>query len=220
MIESQFTFETKISRNGLTVPVINNIHLHSIYNPIKEAEAFADNIIQTLQNRNNILVLGLGYGYHIEQIAQRLAQFHDNYHIVILEPNTTLVDSFNLKRPFEDKNIQIVNSLDVDAVFSDINFVQFLRKKPAIVKHDTSYTLNKTFFTKFLKFQAPNNFDIYFNLLNKNAQNIFNTYNNLDQNFENMINQISMKNTITNADFLLLALGEIKKLNPNLTQGN
>jgi hypothetical protein len=41
MEERKKQYEIKTSRNGLTVPVVNGIHLHSIYNPIKEAEAFA-----------------------------------------------------------------------------------------------------------------------------------------------------------------------------------
>ena len=54
MEESNRQCEFKVSRNGLTVPVVRGVHLHSIYNPMKEAEAFAQGYEDILEEKNHI----------------------------------------------------------------------------------------------------------------------------------------------------------------------
>ena len=95
MEERNNQYEFKTSRNGLKVPVIKGIHLHSIYNPIKEAEAFAQGYEDTIKAKNKILILGLGFGYHIEEVAKLLNQYHEKYEVIVLEPNSKLVEEFN-----------------------------------------------------------------------------------------------------------------------------
>ena len=41
--------ELQSSRNGLSIPVINGVYLHSMYNPQKEAQAFAEKHEATLK---------------------------------------------------------------------------------------------------------------------------------------------------------------------------
>ena len=40
--DNQNTIEIKESKTGLPIPVVNGVHLHSSYNPTKEAESFVE----------------------------------------------------------------------------------------------------------------------------------------------------------------------------------
>lgn len=211
--------EIKTSRNGLCVPVINGIHLHSIYNPIKEAEAFANGFTETLKKNNSILVLGLGFGYHIDQIANELKALYADYSITVLEPNRWLAESFMEKRGFEDKNIQILCTENIDALFADNEFINFLRLKPSIIKYDPSFTLEKDFYTKFLKFKAPTNIDRYFHMLEPRLQDYFRDHIEEEKTLSQFTEEIKTKTGVNSRlDYLMLALDSIKT-NAKTTRG-
>jgi len=203
--------EIKTSRNGLCVPVINGIHLHSIYNPVKEAEAFASGFSETFKNNNSILVLGLGFGYHIEGMAKELKNLYADYSITIIEPNRWLAETFMEKRGFEDKNIQILCTSNIDALFADSEFINFLRLKPSIIKYDPSFSLEKDFYTKFLKFKAPTNIDKYFHMLEPRLQDYFRNRMEEDKTLAHFTEEITTKTGInTRLDYLMLALDTIR----------
>ena len=221
MEERKKQYELKTSRNGLTVPVINGIHLHSIYNPIKEAEAFATGFADTLKENNNILILGLGFGYHVEEIAKQLNSVHDSFNIIILESNQELVQEFNKKRNFEDKNIKIFSCKPdkVDRLFVDLEFISFLRSKPSIIKHDPSFILEKKFFMEFLKYKAPTEISKYFDLLTEPLKNYFANSQEDTITIKEHINLIKTQKGITHQyDFGLLAFETIIN-NKNTTRG-
>ena len=211
MEESTQRYEIKTSRNGLSVPVINGIHLHSIYNPVKEAEAFAEGYEQAIKNKSTILILGLGYGYHIEQIAKMANKNHSDYKIVIIEPNTELAIDFNTNRPFEDNNILIFNARSAEKLFEDTEFVNFLKTKPAIIKHETSFVLEKEFYLEFLKYQAPTHINKYTYMLSESSKRICKTYLDREDTIAGIANSIKTEKGVHNKnDFLILALDEIK----------
>ena len=173
MDERNSNYQLTTSRNGLTVPVINGIYLHSVYNPTKEAEAFTKGYETVLKQKNHVLVFGLGFGYHIEQIAKKLFTEHSDYEIVILETSKKLIEDFNTTRPFEDRRISIKFASSIEELFNDWQFVQFLMKKPAIIKHDASFGLSRDFYTQFLSYQAPQSISQYSKLLRANASEWF-----------------------------------------------
>lgn len=210
MEESNRQCEFKVSRNGLTVPVINGIHLHSIYNPVKEAEAFAEGHQEVLTKKENVLVLGLGFGYHIEQLARQLNHNHNEYRIIVIEPNRDLVTEFFEKRPFEDRNIQVISPRTVQGLFEDEEFVEYLRTKPAIIKHDTSFSLERDFYVGLLKYQAPTHINKYYHLLNDTAQGYFQDFIEEDVTLDQITEDIKTKHGIKNKfDYAMLALEEI-----------
>ncbi|GAV22543.1 motility associated factor glycosyltransferase family protein [Carboxydothermus pertinax] len=53
---------------------INNIFLHSAYNPVKEAETFAKKNLEKLKDRQLVVVYGFGLGYHVREILKMLNQ--------------------------------------------------------------------------------------------------------------------------------------------------
>jgi hypothetical protein len=90
-------YQIKVAKSGHKIPVINDVHLHSSYDPIKEASAFIDKVIkQPLQS--NYLILGLGFGYHIKELVSRLNQSNIKPNLVIIEPNNkTASDCFEME---------------------------------------------------------------------------------------------------------------------------
>ncbi len=64
------SFYTEIvpSKNGLSIPKVNQIALHSMYSPEKEAESFANNYDDKL---SFFIVGGLGGGYHIASLLNK-----------------------------------------------------------------------------------------------------------------------------------------------------
>jgi uncharacterized phage-like protein YoqJ len=205
MEEQNSLYELIKSRNGLTVPVINGVHLHSIYNPVKEAEAFAKGYEEVLMSKNSVLILGLGFGYHVEEVAKILSNNHDNYKVIVVEPNTKLVEDFNEKRKFEDANISIINPLDVSELFEDQTFIKFLIHKPCIIKHDASFNLDKKFYTDFLTYNAPSRIEDYLHLIkNDEFKEYLDTYK--DSSFDQLINCIVTNGRVNNKnDFAALA---------------
>lgn len=212
MEERNSQYEMQPSRNGLTVPVINGVYLHSIYNPIKEAEAFARTQEQNLKIKNKVLILGLGFGYHIEEIAKILNSNHKNFEIVILEPNKRLTEDFIDTRNFEDKNIKIVCKDKVKDLFEDINFINFLMQKPCIIKHDTSFILEKEFYTRFLAYKASPDLFHFKGLLSERARHLFNSRE--ARTVDDYINDIKNSGHIKDKnEFLLMAFNEVVNRN-------
>lgn len=206
------------SRNELTVPVIRGVHLHSKYNPIKEAKAFANGFADSIAKKNHILVFGLGFGYHIDEIANLCTQLHQHYEIRVIEPNKKLVEDFCSIRPFENSNIKIICEESTNHLFETTDFVQFLLKKPCIIKHDSSFNLQKEYYSKFLTYTASTNIEDYIHLLNRTElTNYFKTSreNSLDNVHKSIkhTGRVNCKN-----DLAILAMTEIIKQNQITTR--
>ena len=213
MDERNSNYKLTTARNGLTVPVINGIHLHSVYNPTKEAEAFVKGYENILSHKKYVLVLGLGFGYHIEQIAKQLNDNHKDYQIVVLESSKQLIEDFNLTRPFEDRRISIKQANTTETLFSDWQFIQFLMKKPAIIKHDTSFSLNKDFYTNFLSFQASRSINNYRSLLRANAYKWL-AVEDREESFTDKVELLRQSNKqLSQNDFHILTIDAIRNYN-------
>lgn len=208
------TFEIKTSRNGLPVPVVKGIHLHSVYNPAKEAEAFAEKYIDTLKANNHVLILGLGFGYHIDQIERLLSENHEHFNILVLEPNIKVAEGFKTYRAFKNSSITILNSNNVEQLFKSSEFISFLRQKPAIIKHDPSFNIEKKFYTSFLKYKAPTHVQAYREDLSETLQMYFSDFSDLEKPVSEVINEIKVNRGIRSRfDFGLLAFDALIKQN-------
>jgi hypothetical protein len=200
------TLDIKTSRNGLPVPVVKGIHLHSVYNPAKEAEAFAEKYVDTIKTNNHVLVLGLGFGYHIDQIEKILSENHEHFNILVLEPNKEIAEGFKTFRAFKNTHITIINHDQVETLFESSEFINFLRQKPAIIKHDPSFNLEKSFYTNFLKYKAPTNVSKYVSSLSDILQMYLTDFDNLEKPITDVISEIKNSRGIKNRfDFGLLA---------------
>ncbi len=141
------------------VPVVNGIHLHSIYNPLKEAENLFEENKNLIEQNNQFLVLGLGFGYHVLELIKRLEEkYGNNYRILVIEPIEQLIEGSkeNLQ---SCENLEIITGNDIEELYNDRKIINFLVQKPALLAHPASFNLSKDFFTSLLKFKSDNTID-------------------------------------------------------------
>ena len=207
--------ELQSSRNGLSIPVINGVYLHSVYNPQKEAEAFVEKNENIINRKNNLIILGLGFGYHIEQVAKKLNESGE-YKIIVIEPNKELVNLFEETRPFYDSNIQIVSYETIEEYYLDRNFSNFLSQKPGIIKLDTAFNLNKEFYKSFLTFKAQTELSAYRTSLSENSCNLL---GHRGDSLFNITREIKNQRVVSSKkDYLILALSELAKNSQEVSQ--
>ena len=72
------------AKNGLKVPVIKGIPLHSRIDPSKESLHF----LSEQDNNKILIVIGLGFAYHLLE-AQKSGQ-----KLIVIEPDIQLISSF------------------------------------------------------------------------------------------------------------------------------
>jgi len=73
------------SRNGLPVPHLGSVSLHSIYDPTKEAV----DSVAGFEADSGLVVYGLGFGYHIAELLKK-----GSGHIQVIEPSMSLFHNF------------------------------------------------------------------------------------------------------------------------------
>ena len=207
------SYEVKTSRTDQQVPIVNGVHLHSIYNPSKEAENLVSAQLDNLKNKNEVLVLGLGFAYHVNAIIEKLTQLYgDNFKIIVIEPNVKVYEdciNFNL---LQKKNIVIYSGFNSQELFSDLDLIHFLLKKPAMIAHPASFNLYQTYFKKILTFEAPQGLSEIQGFIE--SLEIKNYLSNFEQNqtLESVLyNEIPNKTNFEQFDFLAMALNEMTK---------
>jgi len=98
----------QIAKNGNPVPLWNGFQLHSVYEPEKEGAAQAEKFTSTVENFScPLLVLGLGFGYHILPLLGKFQQ------IYIAESNQELINlarAESMLQPLWEK-CQIISNL-------------------------------------------------------------------------------------------------------------
>ncbi len=215
------SYEIKTSRTDQKVPVVNNVHLHSIYNPFKEAETFVNTNLESLKNKNEVLILGLGFGYHVNYTVEKLIEFHgDNYRVVVIEPNAQVYqDCLNLDL-LSNKNILVYAGFTPKELYSDINLIHFLLDKPTMLAHPASFNLYQKYFKDILTFQAPtSNIEVNQYIKNSNVKEYISKLDPI-QNFENFLfEELPQQNKFSKMDFLAMALVEMTKVSQELNRG-
>jgi hypothetical protein len=168
---------------------------------VKEAISFADSQLDLIKRKPNILVLGLGFGYHIQEIINLQKLFYSNSKVIVVEPNQKLVEAYKDKFP---RNFEVFSYGSVEEYFEDINFTNYLTQKPSIIKHDPSFNTCKDFYISFLSYRAPKKINAYNHLLNPTAKSLI---ENRDMTIDESIMMVSEKQKIeSKTDFLLFAL--------------
>lgn len=135
------------------VPVLNGNALHSLHNPIREAEVFASNHLAQLSNRPYVLVLGLGFGYHLEEMSKILRLRHKEGRIVVIEPCKELVRLWSSYRPNKGQ-VEVFCAGSTQELYNDRTLCQFLLLKPVVIIHGPSFENSKKYFQDFLQKRA------------------------------------------------------------------
>jgi hypothetical protein len=108
------------ARSGMQTLWLNTaqgpVHLHSAYDPASEAKIWADHVLES--EWQIAVVLGLGLGYHIEELAKR----YPERVILVVEPDAQVAQKTmqqrNLKEIFAGSKVTLSVSKDVSEVAS------------------------------------------------------------------------------------------------------
>lgn len=142
------------AKNKELVPCLDGVNLHSLHNPRREAEVFASNHMAHLSKSPYALILGLGFGYHIEEIAKILRLRHKTFKIAVVEAIPELARLVGSYRgQIEDADVYA--SRDVNSLWENPKFGKFLLEKPVVIIHPASFAISKKYFEKFLARRAP-----------------------------------------------------------------
>ncbi len=112
---------------------IGNITLHSLYDPVKEADAWVGYNKEKIEKASELCVFGFGMGYHIMKLLHTTDR-----QITVFEPDLSI-----LKNAFE--------LLDLSDIISEIRLITDtdtprLNKGFVILEHSPSVNLNKKYF--------------------------------------------------------------------------
>lgn len=215
------SYEIKTSRTEQKVPVVNGVHLHSIYNPFKEAQNLIDSNIEAINGKNEVLILGLGFGYHVNYAIEKMMEIHgNNFKIVVIEPNNQVhQDCLNLDL-LNKKNVLVYSGFTANELYSDLDLIHFLLKKPAMIAHPASFNLYQMYFKNFLTFEAPIQLEeiVKFTEIGE-IRNYLNTFEPGLKFEEAFYNELPKKSTFNSMDFLAMALVEMTKKSLDQSSG-
>jgi hypothetical protein len=150
-------FEIRSAKNGLKVPYINGVHLHSIYNPIREAETLVKSNIQLIREKPTALILGLGLAYHVHKIADALNQHHDQYHIMIIDPCIQSYQYCIDNNIIDSPSITVKAGIPAEEVYQHNDVIDFLVSQPSLIAHPASFNLYDEYYKDFLSHRAQTN---------------------------------------------------------------
>lgn len=206
-----FNIEIKISKTDLPVPVIRNVHLHSIYNPERESNSLISANIDIFEKSSKILVFGLGFAYHLVALEKCLTNLYGkNFQVYVIEPNTHLVKKWKEIRPnILDPRIKIMSFDNVKGFYQNKELVEFMSEKPSIFPHQASFQLNESFFRSFMSFHYPSSIKESLDFIEspkfKNYLESFDT----SLTTEEFLQEVNEKPMVQGYDFLTLAFKSI-----------
>ena len=175
MNSSNLNFSVVTAKNGYLVPVVDGVHLHSAYDPEKEANNFLDANKEKIGNKKHVLILGLGFAYHVSAVYEYLKSNYKEFKIVVVEPNsnTTLSCVENeLIGPMD--NITIYSGKKIENLYNEEDFISFLLNKPALIQHAPSFNMYREYFQSLLTYQASQKvIDVFNGIENDNIKTMF-----------------------------------------------
>ncbi|MBC7429706.1 MAG: hypothetical protein H7336_13905 [Bacteriovorax sp.] len=207
------SYEVKTSRTEQKVPVVNGVHLHSIYNPFKEAENLINSNLDALKNKNEVLILGLGFGYHVNFAIEKLTELYgSNFKIIVIEPNHQVHHDCLSLDLLNKKNVLVYSGFTAQELYRDLDLIHFLLRKPAMIAHPASFNLYQMYFKTFLTFEAPTQMDDISKLTEvREVKNYLKNFEPHSSFVEAFYDQLPQKQEFTSMDFLAMALVEMTK---------
>ena len=181
------------SKSGLKVPIVNGVSLHSIYDPAKEARELLWKYRDSLAERSEVMVLGLGFGHHIVEIVKFFEQAGRSYSISVIEPNKRVVADCLKLNQLDLKFINIYCNPSVRDLFCHKDLVNFLIKRPVVIPHPHSFNLYRQYFTQYLTYKNPQGLKEALRIIdNRDVQHYFDrfvTEGSFQKSLENIMNR-------------------------------
>lgn len=202
------------SKSNHLVPKIDNIELHSIYDPQKEANVLRLKYIDKIKKNNSILVLGLGFAYHIDQIITELEKHHKrNYKLLIVEQNSAIYHVFlkNFPEKLKNANIDIIHGQKIKNLYRNISFLNLLAKHPVIITHPQSFHMYRKYFDELLSWRIDNRLETIAPIIkNGELAHFLREQSEKHETIDDLIRFSHSKNHCKH-QLLLLAFNEINK---------
>lgn len=148
-----FSIRLHTTKSKHIVPIVNDTPIHSLLNPVREAEVFATNFMSQVSSNPNILILGLGFGYHVEELEKLLNVKHKIHNIYVVEGIGDLAKSCLSYRKL-DKSIKVFHTSNASDLFFNEDFCRFLLSKPTIIMHPILYKLSEPYYKTILTRRA------------------------------------------------------------------
>ncbi len=208
------SYEIKKSKTNHDIPVVNGVHLHSMYDPLKEAKDLICHYEEKLKNNPRAVVLGMGLCYHIKILKKILEKNHGvKGQIIVIDPNEYIFNDYLKSNKIENVSYLITDR--INNIYSDKNFINFLVESPIIIKHSASFNLYHDFYKSFLSYKAPIFIHEYLdNIEDKSLKNhIQDTLSDDKKNTFHQYIETLRKSTrnFKKYDYMLIALYEMNK---------
>ena len=152
----KYSLKVIVGRKERPIPVVNEIYLHSLYDPVKEADAFVQNNKDKILDKNHFLILGLGFAYHVNRLIMELKKRQSNkWGVAVIEPNRQIFDECT-KRGLVDneKRLVVFKGMEVEKLYAEKELIDFMMLKPVVLVHETSYNLYLDYYKNFLNYRA------------------------------------------------------------------
>jgi hypothetical protein len=165
------------------IPVVGGVHLHSVYNPIKEATTLLENNKEKLDKKSYVLVLGLGFAYHVNEIYKHLALTNKKFELVVIEPNNnTTIACVENELIKASEGLTIYSGKKIENLYRHQGFIDFLMQKPCIIQHAPSFNLYIDYFQGLLTYKAPQSVhDVFSEIADKELKGYFSHFHESEQ---------------------------------------
>lgn len=132
------------SRTGSPTLKAKGILLHSLYDPEKEARRFIDSYDL---ERELIIILGFGLGYHVLEVARRVSP---QTRILIIEPQLPVLRSamkkVDLSNGLDREGVTFLVPESIEELIDSINDDEILASNYELVEHPPSAQVSSAFF--------------------------------------------------------------------------
>ena len=155
-MRSNSDISIKESKNKFLIPHYLDKPIHSMVNPQKEAESLANNYMSQLTKNPITIILGLGFGYHVDEIYKFMKLRHENPQIIIIEALPELIKIFESYKGFKNHNPFILSTEKAADLFFNETIVKALLAKPTIIIHPGSFNVSPEYYRQFLTKRSIN----------------------------------------------------------------
>jgi len=202
------------SKSGHPVPKINEVLIHSSYDPIKEAEVFIKSCETIIESQDILLVMGFGFGYHVDALVERLKKDPDKY-VFVIEPDIGIFKKALQLRDITSiiDKVTFIVGFTVPRLFSIPGFYKILNAAPNTIGYNPAIKVNEEYFTEFVVRRSSNMKEHLLSEADENEEliNIVDRFEAEEEIDLNKIIKSILSNTspLTQSEKLFLFMGEL-----------
>ena len=135
------TLSIQTAKSGMPTALANSRYLHSAYDPVREADRWAQQRIKDCQTGETIVVLGVGLLYHVQALRQMLP--HEHVIMVVVPDLSELADCVSVRslEGWGERVMWVAGSMaDVATqVTEKVKRIRILSYEPAAAVHHDAY---------------------------------------------------------------------------------